>query len=154
MAVQTGPLSNPQLDPIQAHQQQTRKEHSIEQHSVRLYIAGVSEKLRMIFNRHCIPVHFKPSNTMRQKLIHSKDKTPSHEQNSVVMLCYTMQQEMHRVIQKKKKTLHQRMRDTSLDTVMFTFWTENTNGLKEESGNLSMSNWNNHHLMTPLTHLR
>lgn len=31
------------------------------------YFAGVSEKLRRIFIKHCIPVHFKPSNTMTQK---------------------------------------------------------------------------------------
>lgn len=40
------------------------------------YISGTSEKLKRIFSKHRIPVHFKPGNTLRQKLVHPKDKTP------------------------------------------------------------------------------
>ena len=31
-----------------------------------------------------IPVHFKPTNTLRQKPVHPKDKTPRHKQSDVV----------------------------------------------------------------------
>lgn len=40
-----------------------------------LYIAGTSEKWRRIFNKHNIPVHFKPGNTLRQRLGHPNVKT-------------------------------------------------------------------------------
>lgn len=39
------------------------------------YVTGVSENLRRIFNHHRIPVHLKPSNTLRQKQVHPEDKT-------------------------------------------------------------------------------
>ncbi|XP_041430610.1 LOW QUALITY PROTEIN: uncharacterized protein LOC121397622 [Xenopus laevis] len=48
------------------------------------YVAGVSEKLRRIFNKHHVPVFFKPSNTLRQKLVHPKDQTPKEKQSNVV----------------------------------------------------------------------
>ena len=49
-----------------------------------LYVAGVSEKFRRIFSNHNIPVSFRPFNTLRQKLVHPKDKTPTHKHNNVV----------------------------------------------------------------------
>lgn len=51
------------------------------------YVASLSEKLQRIFNKRIIPVHLKPSNTRRQKLIHAKDIKHSH----------TIQQEMLRL---------------------------------------------------------
>ncbi|XP_060769143.1 mitochondrial outer membrane protein SLC25A46 isoform X1 [Neoarius graeffei] len=45
------------------------------------YISGLSEKLRRIFYKHNIPVHFRPSNTLKQKLVHPKDR---HKQDNVV----------------------------------------------------------------------
>ena len=47
------------------------------------YVAGLSEKLRRIFSQHQIPVSFKPTNTLRQKLVHPKDK-PSKARTSLV----------------------------------------------------------------------
>ena len=48
------------------------------------YVAGTSEKLRRIFNKHHISVPFKHTNTLRQKLAHPKVRTPWHGQSNVV----------------------------------------------------------------------
>ena len=53
-------------------EEETRKPNSV----VILYVAGTSEKLRSTFNKHYIPVHFKTTNTVKQKLVHPNDKTP------------------------------------------------------------------------------
>ena len=39
---------------------------------------------KLIFNKHHIPVDFKPASTLRQKLVHPKDITPRRELNNVV----------------------------------------------------------------------
>ena len=39
------------------------------------YVAGISEKLKRIFNKHHIP-DFKPTNMLRQKLVHLRTKHP------------------------------------------------------------------------------
>ena len=44
------------------------------------YLSGVLEKFRRILQKHDIPVQFKPFNTLRQRLVHPKDKTPRHKQ--------------------------------------------------------------------------
>ncbi|KAK7925859.1 hypothetical protein WMY93_008169 [Mugilogobius chulae] len=48
------------------------------------YVSGLSEKLQRIFRQHDIPVFFKPVNTLRQKLVHPKDKMPTEKQSNVV----------------------------------------------------------------------
>ena len=53
-------------------------------HTVIPYVAGVSEKLRSIFSKHDLPLHFKHRNTLRQTLVHPKDKTPKQNLSGVV----------------------------------------------------------------------
>ncbi|XP_072047005.1 uncharacterized protein [Amphiura filiformis] len=48
------------------------------------YVSDLSEKLRRIFSQHHIPVTFKPTNTLRQKLVHPKDKPPKDKQSNIV----------------------------------------------------------------------
>ena len=55
------------------------------------YVAETSEKLRMIFNKHYILVHSKPTNTQKQKLVHPKDKTPGINRVMQFMLFSSVQ---------------------------------------------------------------
>ncbi|KAL3973539.1 TIMELESS-interacting protein [Sarotherodon galilaeus] len=48
------------------------------------YVSGVSEQLRCIFSKHRVSVAFKPQNTLRQKLVHPKDRVPRHKQSNMV----------------------------------------------------------------------
>ena len=68
-----------------------------------------SEKLRRTFNKHHILVHFKPTNTLRQKLVHPKDKTPRHKQNIVVYAVQCSQDCTHLYNGETKQPLHKRM---------------------------------------------
>lgn len=45
------------------------------------YVSGVSEHLRHIFSKHSISVAFKPQNTLRQNLVHLKDRVPWDKQS-------------------------------------------------------------------------
>ena len=73
------------------------------------YIAGVSEKLKRIFGKHHIPVYFKPGNTLRQKLVHPKDKTPRHKQSNVVYAVQCSEECSDLYIGETKQPLHKRM---------------------------------------------
>ena len=48
------------------------------------YVSKLSEKIRRIYREYQLPVSFKPYNTLRQKLVHPKDKTPKDKQNNIV----------------------------------------------------------------------
>lgn len=73
------------------------------------YVAGVSEKLKRIFNKHNIPVHFKPGNTLRQKLVHPKDKVPREKQSNVVYAVQCSEDCPDLYIGETKQPLHKRM---------------------------------------------
>ncbi|XP_047457867.1 uncharacterized protein LOC125018165, partial [Mugil cephalus] len=73
------------------------------------YIAGVSEKLRRIFGKHRIPVYFKPGNTLRQKLVHPKDKTPRQKQSNVVYAVQCSEECTDLYIGETKQPIHKRM---------------------------------------------
>jgi len=36
------------------------------------------------FSKHDIPVHFKPKNPPRQRLLHPKDRTPKHKLSAII----------------------------------------------------------------------
>ena len=48
------------------------------------YIRGVSESLQRVFRRHGVSSTFKPHRTLRQQLVHPKDKRPPHDTAGVV----------------------------------------------------------------------
>ncbi len=48
------------------------------------YVAGVSEKFRRVFSKYKIPVYFKSMTTLRQRLVHPKDRIPKHQISNVV----------------------------------------------------------------------
>ncbi|XP_072177261.1 uncharacterized protein [Diadema setosum] len=74
------------------------------------YVSGLSEKIRRIFSKHHIPVSFKPTNTLRQMLVHPKDKTPKDQQNNVVYAIQCKDDECDELyIGETKQTLAKRM---------------------------------------------
>ncbi|XP_060756448.1 uncharacterized protein LOC132867510 [Neoarius graeffei] len=73
------------------------------------YISGLSEKLRRIFYKHNIPVCFRPSNTLKQKLVHPKDRIPRHKQDNVVYAIQCSEQCTDSYIGETKQPLHRRM---------------------------------------------
>ena len=48
------------------------------------YISGLSERLVRIFSKHEAKVYHKPYNTLREQLVHPKDKTPTEKKCAVV----------------------------------------------------------------------
>ena len=73
------------------------------------YVSGVSEKLRRIFNKHSIPVYFKPGNTLRQRLVHPKDKTPHTHKSNLVYAVQCNEECEDFYIGETKQPLHKRM---------------------------------------------
>ncbi|KAM4585669.1 uncharacterized protein V3H82_004644 [Fundulus diaphanus] len=73
------------------------------------YVAGVSEKLKKIFSKHKIPVHFKPNRTLRQRLVHPKDKTPKPKMSGVVYAVQCSEECSDLYIGETKQPLHRRM---------------------------------------------
>uniref|UniRef100_UPI0009B3C823 LOW QUALITY PROTEIN: uncharacterized protein LOC109967683 n=1 Tax=Monopterus albus TaxID=43700 RepID=UPI0009B3C823 len=73
------------------------------------YVAGLSEKLKRIFRNHNIPVNFKPGNTLWQRLVHPKDKTPRHKQSDVVYAIKCSQECNNLYTVETKQALHKHM---------------------------------------------
>ena len=48
------------------------------------YVSDLSEKIRRIFGNYKLPVSFKPKNTLRQQLVHPKDKIPKDKKTNIV----------------------------------------------------------------------
>ena len=83
----------------------TRKSNNI----VIPYFVGTSEKLRRIFNKHHILVNFKPTNMVRQKLVHPYDKTSRHKQSNVVYAVQCSHDCTDLYIGDTKQPLHKQM---------------------------------------------
>uniref|UniRef100_A0A3Q2VCN9 Uncharacterized protein n=1 Tax=Haplochromis burtoni TaxID=8153 RepID=A0A3Q2VCN9_HAPBU len=73
------------------------------------YVTVLSEKLRRVFSKHDITVYFRPSNTLRQKLVHPKHKTPKHNLNNVVYAVQCSEKCLDLYIGEIKQPLHKRM---------------------------------------------
>ena len=73
------------------------------------YVAGVSEQLRRVFSKHRVSVAFKPLNTLRQKLVHPKDRVPRHKQSNVVYAVKCQEDCSDLYIGETKQTLAKRM---------------------------------------------
>ena len=73
------------------------------------YFAGVSEKLRRIFNKQQIPVFFKPGQTLRQRLVHPKDPVPHNQKNNLVYAISCSEGCSDQYIGETKQPLHKRM---------------------------------------------
>ncbi|XP_072051644.1 uncharacterized protein [Amphiura filiformis] len=70
----------------------------------------VSEKLKRIFGQHQIPVSLKPCNTLRQKLVHPKDKIPQRKQSNIVYAINCQDSDCENYyIGETKQPLHKRM---------------------------------------------
>jgi hypothetical protein len=88
----------------------SKEEERNKRHSISIpYLSGVSEKFRRILQKCDIPVQFKPSNTLRQKLVHPKDKTPRHKQSNVVYAVQCQEECKELYIGETKQPLHRRM---------------------------------------------
>ena len=92
-------------------QRQDRKEVEQKGKGVSLpYVSGVAEKLKRVYGQYNIPVYFKPGNTLRQKLVHPKDKTPHHKQSNVIYAIQCSQEDCSEsYIGETKQLLHMRM---------------------------------------------
>ena len=72
-------------------------------------MVGVSEKFTRIFPKHNIQVHFRPCNTLRQKLVHPEDNSPKHKLNNVVYPVQCSEECADFYIGETKQPLHKHM---------------------------------------------
>ena len=120
---------------------------------LKLVSPGWSEKLKIIFGKHHMPMHFKPTNTLKQRLVHPKDRTPKHnrvyaiqckEECSELYVGETKQPLNRRMAQHRRDngsglqcvqcSFIWRTKDTHLMTKMNSFWTKKIGALREGSG--------------------
>ena len=106
------------------------------------YILGTSEELRRIYNKHHIPVHLKPTTTLRQKLVHPKDKTPRHEQSYV---CYAVQCSKDctdlytgetKLPLHKRMAQHRRANSSDQDSAVHIHLKEKNNSFEDNNGDI------------------
>ena len=102
MAIQTGPLSKPLKHPDQTERRRCENVTTFPVSREHLRLWG-------IFNKHHIPVHFKPTNTLRQKCVHPKDKTFRNKESNVVYDVQCSKDCTDLYIGKKKKPLQKLM---------------------------------------------
>lgn len=68
-----------------------------------LYTAEVSENLQRIFNQHNVPVYFKPTNRLRQVVVHPKDNLPREKQRNDLYTGET-KQPLHKHMAQHRRT--------------------------------------------------
>ena len=60
-------------------------------------------------SKHHIPEHFKPTNTLRQRLIHPKDWTPKHNMSNIVYVVQCKEECSELYTEETKQPLNRRM---------------------------------------------
>ena len=111
------------------------------------YVAGVSEKRRRILSKLDIPVHFICKNTLRQRLVHPKNRTPHKLRGIVYAVQYSEEcadlyiwetKQFHKRMaqhgsscQDSSVHLHLNENGHSFEETTQTFWTERIDGLRE-----------------------
>ncbi|XP_050924570.1 uncharacterized protein LOC127140827 [Lates calcarifer] len=101
------------------------------------YVAGLSEKLRRIFNKHSIPVYFKPGNTLKQRLVHPKDRTPHTHKSNLVYAVQCNEECNDLYIGETKQPLHKRMaqhrraNSSGLDSAVYLHLKEKTHSFED-----------------------
>lgn len=99
------------------------------------YVAGLSE-----FSKDNIPVHFRPANTLKQKLVQLKDKTPRNVPRTVVYEDHCSEECWDLYIWQTSHSTDARHNigeptqhsAVHLQEMGHVFWTEETVGLREE----------------------
>ncbi|XP_049914604.1 uncharacterized protein LOC126398968 [Epinephelus moara] len=103
------------------------------------YVSGVSEKLGRIFNKHRIPVYFKPSNTLRQRLVHPKDRTPHTQKSNLVYAVQCSEECPDLYIGETKQPLnkrtaqHRRANSSGQDSVVYLHLKEKVHSFEDSN---------------------
>ena len=105
------------------------------------YVARFSEKLQRIFSKRDISVHFKPSNTLRQRLVHPRDKVNKTNWTMLWMLSSALKSFLTCILGRLNNCSPGswyntyiyiwRIRDSHLRTITDTFLTEKTERMFE-----------------------
>ncbi|XP_070835613.1 uncharacterized protein [Chaetodon trifascialis] len=117
----------------------TEEEKRDRRHNIVIpYVSGVSEKLRRIFNKH-IPVHFKPGNTLRQRLVHPKDRIPHTQKNNLVYAVQCSEECTDLYIGETKQPLsrcmaqHRRANSSGLDSAVYLHLKEEAHSFEDKN---------------------
>ena len=75
------------------------------------YVAGLSERLQRIFKEHKVNMYHKPTNKLRDILVHPKDPTPNNKKCGVIYELMCDQNPKHKYIGETKRTLAERFKE-------------------------------------------
>ncbi|XP_051781539.1 uncharacterized protein LOC127527292 [Erpetoichthys calabaricus] len=102
------------------------------------YVSGVSEQLRRIFSKHQVSVAFKLQNTLRQRLVHPKDRVPRHKQSNIVYAVKCQEECRDLYIGETKQPLakrmsqHRRASSSGQDSAVYLHLQDSGHSLKDE----------------------
>ncbi len=75
------------------------------------YVSGLSERLQRVFKEHGINMYHKPTNRLRDILVHPKDPTPKEQKCGVIYELTSEQNPSHKYIGDTKRTLQERFKE-------------------------------------------